>query len=273
MANLEGQRIALAEGRQQDELAEMVSKEGAEVLRYPLISIIDTPDQAPVETWIKDLISGRFDFLILMTGEGIRRLAEFANRMGLRTEFLAGLQKTSCLSRGPKPNQVLKEFGLAPVPVSESPTSAGIVASLKKMDLAGKCLALTRHGKPSPEIEDYLTSSAIEFHPVQPYLYIPDSDDGKVEDLVFRMGRGEIDVLILTSSPQVDRMFEVVDQRGLQEKLADGLSRTRLAAVGPLVAENLRRRGASAAITPEKGFVMKNLVQLIKKNPRQEPSP
>jgi uroporphyrinogen-III synthase len=38
-----------------------------------------------------------------------------------------------------------------------------------------------------------------------------------------------------------------------------------VAAVGPVVAETLRSRGAPVHIVPEQGFVMKNLVQHIKR--------
>ena len=45
---LDGRRIALAEGRQLEELAALLAKEGATPLRVPLISILDAPDPAPV---------------------------------------------------------------------------------------------------------------------------------------------------------------------------------------------------------------------------------
>jgi uroporphyrinogen-III synthase len=70
---------------------------------------------------------------------------------------------------------------------------------------------------------------------------------------------------VFTSSPQVDRLFEVAHERGLEALLRQGLERTRVAAVGPVVAENLRQRGAPVHICPEQGFVMKNLVRLIER--------
>jgi uroporphyrinogen-III synthase len=37
-----------------------------------------------------------------------------------------------------------------------------------------------------------------------------------------------------------------------------------VAAVGPVVAESLHRRGIRVDVCPEQGFVMKNLVKLLK---------
>jgi uroporphyrinogen-III synthase len=99
-----------------------------------------------------------------------------------------------------------------------------------------------------------------------PYVFAPAADDGRVAELIDRLGRGEVDVLLFTSSPQVDRLYEVAAKRGLEELLRQGLARTRVAAVGPVVADDLRRRGAPVHVCPEQGFVMKNLVQHIKRS-------
>ena len=88
---LEGRTIALAEGRQLEELAAMLAQEGALPLRCPLLSILDNPDASPVETWLDELIADRFDLLILMTGEAVRRLAALSDRCGKREAFVAAL--------------------------------------------------------------------------------------------------------------------------------------------------------------------------------------
>ena len=54
-------------------------------------------------------------------------------------------------------------------------------------------------------------------------------------------------------------------EKGRQNELRQGLMSARIAAVGPVVAENLREKGAKVDICPDQGFVMKNLVQHIKR--------
>jgi uroporphyrinogen-III synthase len=112
----------------------------------------------------------------------------------------------------------------------------------------------------------FLAEAGATVRTVLPYVYAPAADAERVADLIGRMGRGEVDVLVFTSSPQVDRLYEVAAERGLDAALRQGLERTRVAAVGPVVADNLRHRGARVDICPEQGFVMKNLVQHIKRD-------
>src|SRR5262249_40501030 len=134
---LEGRTVALAEGRQLEELAQMLEKEGATALRYPMVNILDAPDAAPVVAWLRDLNAGRFDLVILFTGEGLRRLLGFAEREGLRQEVIAALGRTRIVTRGPKPVRALREVGLAPTLTADEPTTDGVTATLRRQDPRG----------------------------------------------------------------------------------------------------------------------------------------
>lgn len=262
---LEGRTIALAEARQIEELAQLLANEGATTLRYPMVSILDAPDPAPVLDWLRQLCADRLQYVVLMTGEALRRLLGFAERDGLRDAFLAALARTKIITRGPKPGQVLKEIGLAPTRVAQAPTTEGVIATLREEPLNGQTVGVTLFGESNPALEQFLLSAGAQVRTVLPYVYAPAADDDRVADLIARLERGEVDVLVFTSSPQVDRLYEIAAKRGLQDALRRGLQRTRIAAVGPVLAEHLRQRGTEVHICPEQGFVMKNLVQHIKR--------
>src|SRR5262249_50215071 len=131
---LQGRTVALAEGRQLEELAQMLEAEGATALRCPLVNILDAPDPAPVIAWLRELVSGRFAYVILMTGEGVRRLLGLAERVGLRDAVIAALARTRTVTRGPKPARALKEVGLAPREAARTPTTEGIIETLRHHD-------------------------------------------------------------------------------------------------------------------------------------------
>jgi uroporphyrinogen-III synthase len=271
--SLEGRTVALAEGRQLEELTQMLEKEGARVLRCPMVSILDAPDPAPVLAWLRELIAGRFEFVVLFTGEGLRRLLGFAAREGLREATIAALGRTWILTRGPKPAQALKEVGLTPSRTAPAPTTEGVLAALREEALRGKTVGVQLYGEPPPSLLPFLESAGATVRTVLPYVYAPAADADRVTDLIDRLSRGEVHVLVFTSSPQVDRLFEVAAEGKLETALRQGLSRTRVAAVGPVVAETLRGKGAPVHICPDQGFVMKNLVQQIKRDLEEDTSP
>jgi uroporphyrinogen-III synthase len=263
--SLEGRTIALAEGRQLEELVQMLEKEGAVPLRCPMLSILDNPDAASVLAWLEELVADQFGCVVLMTGEALRRLLGFAERAGLRNNVIAALARTRTLTRGPKPVRALKEVGLTPTRVADVPTTEGVIAALCTESLKGQTVGVTLYGQPNPALEQFLTSTGATVRTVLPYVYAPAADAERVVDVITRMARGEIDVMIFTSSPQIERLFEVAGQHQQEDALRQGLDRTRVAAVGPVVAETLRQRGSRVDICPEQGFVMKNLVLHIKR--------
>ncbi len=112
--SLANHTIALAEGRQLEDLAQMLEKDGATIIRCPLVSILDPADDGPVLAWLDELVGDHFNLIILLTGEGLRRLLACADRHDRRDAVLAALSRTRLVTRGPKPVRALKEVGLAP---------------------------------------------------------------------------------------------------------------------------------------------------------------
>jgi uroporphyrinogen-III synthase len=262
---LHDRRIALAEGRQLEELADLLAREGATPLRYPLLSILDAPDPAPIVAWLRELVADRFDMVVLMTGEGLRRLVGFAEREGLRDAAIAALGRTKTITRGPKPVQALREISLTPTRIADAPTTEGIIAALRTESLSGRHVGVQMYSPTNPPLTDYLVAAAAVTHPVLPYVYAPATDADRVGELIDSLSAGGVDAIVFTSSPQVVRLFAVATERGQDSTLVAALQRTCVAAVGPIVAETLRERGAPVHVCPEQGFVMKNLVRQIAK--------
>jgi uroporphyrinogen-III synthase len=263
---LEGRRVALAEGRQLEDLARLLEAEGATAVRCPLLSILDAPDAGPVLAWLDALPT--FDLVILMTGEAVRRLAGFAERAGRREAFVAALGRVPTLTRGPKPGQALRELGLTPSRVAAAPTTDGVIASLAGDALEGKAVGYTLFASDNPTLDAFLRGRGAQPHPVLSYVYAPSADEGAVVRLIEDMASGGVDALVITSTPQTERLFEVARKRGLEEKLLAGLGRVQVAAVGPVAAAGLEAHGVRVDVCPEQGFVMKNLVKQMGRAPQ-----
>ena len=138
--------------------------------------------------------------------------------------------------------RVLKELGLAPTKVATTPTTDGIIAALRTETLAGKTVGVTLYGVDNPPLVQFLEGAGATVRTVLPYVYAPAADAERVVDLIGRLAAGMVDVLLFTSSPQVDRLFAVAAERGLETTLQQALATTRVAAVGPVLAAHLSER-------------------------------
>src|SRR4051794_22108209 len=139
---LNGTRILILETREEAQFSKLLAEQGAEVLQCPMFTIQDAPDPAPIEAWIHRSIATPFDDLVLMTGEGLRRLMTVVRRIGVEAEFIAALGKARKFTRGPKPGRALRELGLEPQVTTEKPTSEGVAELLARYDLKGHRLGL-----------------------------------------------------------------------------------------------------------------------------------
>src|ERR1700754_3331782 len=90
---LNGYRILILETREEAQFSRLLAEQGADVVQCPMFAIHDAPDPGPIEAWIRRSIEKLFDALVLMTGEGLRRLMKVVRRIGVEQEFIAGLAK------------------------------------------------------------------------------------------------------------------------------------------------------------------------------------
>src|ERR1700749_4331943 len=96
---LNGTRILILETREEAQFSRLLAEQGADVLQCPMFVIHDAPDPAPVEAWIRRCIDRPFDDLVLMTGEGLRRIMQVAHRIGLADPFVKAIGTARALAR------------------------------------------------------------------------------------------------------------------------------------------------------------------------------
>jgi uroporphyrinogen-III synthase len=260
---LAGRRIALVEHRELDRLGRMLEELGAETLRCPLVGIVDAPDPGPVRAWIERAIAMPFDDLVLMTGEGLRRLRGAAERAGLEAGFRDALARMRTITRGPKPARALREIGLGPGMRAPMPTTDGIIAVLSQEDLSGRRVGVQLPPDAPARLADFLRQAGALPDLVEPYAYAPRADRRQIAGLIDEMSQGQVDAIAFTSAPQVARLFEAAADDGGEHRLVAALQKTPIAAIGPVVAGELQRHGLAAAIMPQDSFFMKPLVTAI----------
>ncbi len=260
---LTGRRIALLEHRELDRLGQMLEAQGAETVRCPLVAIADAPDPAPVLGWLQRFVEAPPDDLVLMTGEGLRRLRGFAERAGLEPAFRGALGGVRTITRGPKPAQALREIGLVPGLRAGRPTSEGVIAALAEGGLRGRRVAVQLYPDAPATLVDFLANAGAQPDPVWPYAYVPSSGDDAIRALIVEIAGGQIDAVAFTSAAQVTRLVAASRAARLETGLRAALQRTAIAAVGPVVAAELERQGLSVAIMPRDSYFMKPLVSAI----------
>ena len=272
---LNGYRILILETREEAQFSRLLTEQGADIVQCPMFTIHDAPDPAPIEAWIGRFIDKPFDDLVLMTGEGLRRLMKVARRIDAEPAFIAALGQARKFARGPKPGRALRELGLEPQVTTEKPTSEGIIEMLSRVDLGGHRLGLQLYpDKDHGRLIGAITAQGAEVDPVLPYVYDAQAAESNIITAIDEMAAGRIDAIALTSSGQARRLFDVARAHQCEARLREGLERTPIASIGPVVSDELKAHGLHAEISPPEGaYFMKPLIsamatELVRKPPR-----
>jgi uroporphyrinogen-III synthase len=272
---LNGYRILILETREEAQFSKLLTEQGADVLQCPMFTINDPPDPAPVEAWISSAIAQPFDELVLMTGEGLRRLVKAARRLNCDVDFIASLKHPRKYARGPKPGRALREIGLEPQITTEKPTSEGMVEMLSRADLSGKRVGVQLYpDKDHGALLGAIAAKGATAIPVTPYVYDTRAADSHIVTAIEEMALGRIDAIALTNLGQIRRLFEVARAKGFEARLREGLTKTPIASVGPAVSDELKSHGLQADIYPDNdAFFMRPLISAMavalgKKKPR-----
>jgi uroporphyrinogen-III synthase len=272
---LNGYRILILETREEAQFSKLLTEQGADVLQCPMFAINDPPDPAPVEAWIRGAIERPFDDLVLLTGEGLRRLTKAARAIGLEWDFVTSLGKARKFARGPKPGRALREIGLEPQMTTEKPTSDGVIDILSHLDLAGHRIGVQLYpDKDHGALLGAIAAKNATAIPITPYVYDARAADSHIVTAIDEMAEGRIDAMALTNLGQIRRLIDVARARGLESRLREGLNKTPIASVGPAVSDELKSHGLHADIYPDNdAFFMRPLISamaaaLSKKPPR-----
>jgi len=262
---LNGYRILILETREEAQFSRLLAEQGADVLQCPMFAINDAPDPAPIEAWIRRCIDKPFDDLVLLTGEGLRRLMKVTRRIGVEPDFVAAFGQARKFARGPKPGRALREIGLEPQRTTEKPTSEGMIDMLSRTDLGGHRVGLQLYpDKDHSALVGAISAQGAEVDTVLPYVYDAKAADANIVTAIEEMAKGRVDAIALTNLGQIRRLVETARAHGWEGKLREGFQRTPIASVGPAVSDELKSHGLRTDISPADGaYFMKPLISAM----------
>lgn len=263
---LTGRVIAVPESRSLDVFTQLLERRGATVVQCPLVGIHNSPDVEPVLSWLRAFNEGACDDLILMTGEGLRRLQDIMRKHApeLLEPFVTRLASVRKTTRGPKPNSELRRLGLERDINAVKPTTEGVIETMATLDLQGRTVGLQLYGSYSnPPLVEALQAQGAHVLSVAPYVYADDAEEQGVVALISKIIAGEIDVIAFTSATQVKRLWSVAKKTEQLAAMEAAFKSLTVTAVGPVVRDYLVEKSVQVDLMPEDSFFLKPLVKLL----------
>jgi uroporphyrinogen-III synthase len=282
MPGFNGLRVLSFESRRAGEIAQLIRNNGGEPIIAPSTREVHAPNDEEHKL-IRGILNNEFDAIIFMTGVGSRALAQAAEAESPREDFLAALNRTRVVVRGPKPAAAMREFGVpVALAVPEPNTWKEIVKALDensdKVPLKGQRIGIQEHGEPSPDLYAALRERGAEVFPARVYRWELPEDTDPLKNAIQALSEGKVDVAMFTSSVQYVHAAKIASEMGLSTGFATGLHTAVVASIGPVASETLRQNGIQVDIEPshpKMGFLVKETADrsadLIREKNRSAP--
>lgn len=250
---LKGKTIAITRPvGQTDKTAEIIRKKGGVPYFIPTIEIKAISDWSPVKKFLQEIASGKVDYLIFMSVNGVRHLLDIAEKLKMLDTLKQGIKKPFIIAVGPKTAEELKVNGINVNLVPLKYTSESIAESLKDLDITNKKIFIPR----TSAANDVLKEKLKERGAVVQEIYVYESSvpsDSKIKEKFLQDARdGNIDALIFGSALSVKNLFQLLSDCISAEKLRDLLNeKVTIVAIGPVTAETASKLGLKVACVPQ----------------------
>ncbi len=245
---LSGFVVGIPAARKAEESATLVARYGGVPVVGPTVRENEVPDPAVAGATYK-LLQRAPTWSVHLTGIGTRRWFRAAQRLGCLDQLLEQLRAARLVARGPKVRAAMHEYDLEPYWIPPDELSATIAGWLIPQLQPNDVVVVQCAGESPPGFITALTSNGSEVVEVAPYEWDLPADKGPAKELARAVANNVVDVLLVTSAPQVRHLLAIAKEAGCEEGLRDALAHhVFVAAVGEVAAAALRDEGLSVDV-------------------------
>lgn len=245
-----GLRVLSLESRRAKEIEAQIRRLDGDAFVAPSVEERALEDHSDVLRFLEQMEAGEFDLVVCMTGAGIAFLRDVVSVHASVVRLAKALRRVTIVCRGPKPVPVLRAMEVpVHVIVPEPNTWKEIVDAVASR--SERRIAVQEYGRPNLEMMRALEDLGAHVTPVAIYRWQLPEDLAPLEEAARRLADRVFDVVLFTSSIQLDHLLEVARAMGIEGKVTDTLREyVAIASVGPVMTASLESHGLPVDIIP-----------------------
>lgn len=245
---MQGKVIAITRSKEDsEEFVRLVSSEQARAISLPTIELVSKGD-GMVEEFLDAMRGDDPDFSVFMSSKAVRLLFDTARKVSKHEELQLAVANTTVVAVGPKTKAALEAEGIRVAHMPESFSSVGVGEVFTRLNAEDKKVIVPRSGASTPFLAQLLEK--IGLHVKEVYLYDVRSHSDISQWMEFKqmLSDNKVDGVVFTSASSVRAFFEIMLGDSDEKTLKAKLDRTKVVAIGPFTADELKKFGISPII-------------------------
>jgi uroporphyrinogen-III synthase len=267
-ASFDGLRVLSYESRRAREVEKLIRTYNGEPFVVPAMREVPLESNNACLQFAADLIAGKFDLLIFMTGVGVRFMMDIVTPEFDREVFLAAMRNTKVAARGVKPQAALRELNVPIATTAVEPSTwrelLQAIESAFGSELADMRVAVQEYGATNPDLIAGLTSRCASVVKVPVYQWALPLDLGPLRESVLAIIYGNVDVVLFMTAVQVIHLFRIAEEMDMADDLRIGLASLAVISIGPTTTEELQHYRITPDFEPSRpkmGFIVNEAAQ------------
>jgi uroporphyrinogen-III synthase len=267
-ASFDGLRVLSLESRRAKEVEKLIRTYGGEPFVVPAMREVKLESNKQALDFAAKLLAGDIDVVLFLTGVGVRALLETVETKYDREQFLNALRAVRIVTRGPKPEQVLRELKVKTLASAPEPSTwHEVLATMDRTfgeELKTLRVAIQEYGASNPELLAELTQRTGEVIKVPVYQWALPNDLKPLRECVHGIANADIDVVLFTTAVQVIHLMMVAQQMNSIPALMRGLRSVVVISIGPTTTAEMLHYGIAPDFEPSRpklGFLINEAAQ------------
>ena len=251
-----GRRMVVTRTREQaSELVALLEENGADCLEYPTLHMEPALDYSILDQALAEI--GQYEWLLFTSINAVTWFFRHLNELDMDVRSLGG-PKIAVVGRATA--RKLRDYGLRVDLIPDKFTGEGLAEALIQSGVGkGSSILLPRAEKAREVLPEMLTEAGARVTVAPVYRNVP--PQGRKDELRQRLEERSIDLVTFTSSSTVDNFLTMVDADSPDE-LHRLLDPVKIAVIGPITAETVRKHGLRVDIQPRE-YTIGDMVHAI----------
>ena len=238
---IDGKTIAITRSKEDsEEFIELVSKQNANPITLPTIQLVSKGEKI-VDEFLETIENENPDYSVFMSSKAVTLLIESAKNISKFEKLQLAIANTIVIAVGPKTKDALEKENIKVAHMPQRYSSVGVGEVLTKLNAVGKKAIIPRSGASTPFLKNLLEKIGINVVELNLYDVCAYQDPTEWNNFRQMFSEKKIDGIIFTSASSVRAFFEIMVNDYSQENLIQLLHETKVIAIGPFTADELKK--------------------------------